>query len=57
MFIKYSRTNLRKNCFTNRTAPLWNDLNLSTKNALTLNQFKIYLDREKIMLDNVYEYD
>ena len=57
VFICYSRTNTRKNCFTNRTAPNWNALNSFTKSVSTINQFKIMLDREKIMLDSLYDFD
>ena len=57
VFICYSRTNMRKNCFTNRTAPIWNSINPFTKSALTINQFKILIDREKILLDSYYDFD
>ena len=57
VFITYSRTNLRKNCFTNRCAPHWNRLKSSTKHAVTLNNFKILLDGEQYFKDNFYAFD
>ena len=57
VFISYSRTNLRKNYFTNRCAPVWNKLNYVTKNSLTLNAFKSNLDSELFMKDNFYTFD
>ena len=57
VFIKFSRTNIRKNCFSNRVAPFWKSLCYASKNALNVNNFKMHLDREKFMYENKYVYD
>ena len=46
--IKYSRTNIRKNCFSNRVAPFWNLLPACVKSANNTNNFKS-------LLENVHE--
>jgi hypothetical protein len=44
IFVKYSRTNLRKNSYSNRVVHHWNKLPGSLKNAKTLNNVKNLLD-------------
>ena len=44
IFIQHSRTNQRKNVFSNRAAPLWNSLAPSVKAAPNLNTFKNLLE-------------
>ena len=45
LLIKYSRTNIRKNCFSNRIAPYWNMLPVHVKQANNINTFKSLLDQ------------
>ena len=46
LFVKFSRTNKRKNTFSNRDVPTWNALADITKSALTLTAFKKLLDAD-----------
>ena len=46
LYIEYSRTNTRKNVFSNRTAPIWNSLSDKTKSAKIVNQLKNLLDND-----------
>ena len=57
IFIQQSRTNLRKFCFTNRVAPIWNKLPTNYKNAQDTNQFKNIIDNWKLYTDIIYSYD
>ena len=57
IFIQHSKTNIRKKYFSNRVAPFWNALPLSTKQAPELNDFKTKLDKEKFMYDSLYTFD
>ena len=57
LYIQYSRTNTRKNAFSNRTAPVWNSLSDKTKSAKTVNQFKNLLDNDTNCNVNMYKYD
>ena len=57
IFIKYSRTNLRKNVFTNRTAPFWNALPVTLKEAPSLNKFKSLLEGDTKLKQLKYAYD
>lgn len=45
VFIKRCNTNIRKNCFSNRIANLWNELPFDLKTAPNTNIFKNRLDR------------
>ena len=42
--VNYSRTNLRKHCFTNRVVKYWNALNPITRTSSNVNMFKSLLD-------------
>ena len=44
IYMKRYKTNLRKNCFTNRVAPFWNGLPTNLKTAQSTNSFKNQLD-------------
>ena len=57
LFIKYSKTSIRKNTFSNRSVPVWNALNDNTKSALSLNHFKNLLDEDPKFKTYMYEYD
>ena len=58
IFIKYARTNAKKNCFSRRAAPIWNTkLTELTKTSKDVNTFKNYLDREPFFIDNRFRYD
>ena len=41
IFVKRYKTNIRKNCFTNRVAQYWNNLPTNLKKAQSINSFKI----------------
>ena len=57
IFIKYSRTNIRKFSFSNRVAPYWNELTDKAKLAPDLNNFKKELDNQNFMKNSWYCYD
>jgi len=57
IFIQQSRTNIRKFCFTNRVAPIWNKLPTNYKIAQDINQFKNIIDNWKLYTDIIYSYD
>ena len=58
LYNSQSRTNLRKNCFTNRVASFWNRLlPINYKTAQDINQFKNLIDNWKIYRDLLYSYD
>ena len=44
IYMKIYKTNIRKNCFTNRVAPFWNGLPTNLKKAQSTNSFKNQLD-------------
>ena len=44
IYMKRYKTNIRKNCFTNRVAPFWNGLPTNLKTAQSTNSFKNQLD-------------
>ena len=44
IFVKRYKTNIRKNCFTNRVAQYWNNLPTNLKKAQSINSFKNQLD-------------
>ena len=46
LFINRSRTNLRKNTFSNRIPPIWNNISNFTKEAPNVDEFKKRLDRD-----------
>ena len=48
VFIKYSRTNIRKNVFSNRVAPFWNSLPDGVKFTDSINSFKNLLEHSNI---------
>jgi hypothetical protein len=45
IFVTRSNTNLRKNCYSNRVANLWNNLCFQLKSAPSTNDFKNHLDK------------
>jgi hypothetical protein len=57
IFVKYSRTNLRKNSYSNRVVHHWNKLPGSLKNAKTLNNFKNLLDANQNFSSLFYGFD
>ena len=56
IFIKQATSNIRKNSFSNRIAPIWNKLTKVTKTAKN-NLFKDLLEKEKDIMDKMFEYD
>lgn len=57
IFIKSSRTNIRKNCFSNRVAFYWNSLPTNIKNANDINSFKSLLDESPKFKDLFHSFD
>ena len=57
IFIKFSKLNIRKYCFTNRVAPIWNSLPAEIKNAPSTNHFKTHIDNWKVYKNMIYLYD
>ena len=57
IFIKFSKLNIRKYCFTNRVAPIWNSLPAEIKNAPSTNSFKTHIDNWKVYNNMMYLYD
>ena len=57
LFVKFSRTNKRKNTFSNRVVPTWNALADITKSALTLTVLKKLLDADPSLNAFTYKYD
>ena len=55
VFIHHSYTNIRKHCFSNRVAPLWNKLPCHIKKAPNINNFKNLID-DQVWI-KLYEYD
>lgn len=55
VFIRQCRTDRRKNCFSFRVAPEWNNLPAPIKNANTINRFKNLLDKH--FKDKLYNFD
>ena len=47
LYIKYSKTSMRKNARSNRAVPIWNVLSDVTKLALSNNNLKNLLDRDQ----------
>ena len=54
---RYSRTDIRKHTFTNRTVEVWNSLPGEVKNASSLNIFKNRIDSLPQLIERFYEYD
>ena len=54
---RYSRTDIRKHTFTNRTVEVWNTLPAEVKNAPSLNAFKNRIDSIPQMIEKFYAYD
>ena len=57
IYIEYSRTNTRKHCFSQRVAPLWNQLPYNIKTAPNTNKFKNLIDQEKSLSETKFEFD
>ena len=57
IFIKFSRTNMRKNSFSNRVAPYWNMLPAQVKDANNTNSFKSLLDSVQEINKHKYIFD
>jgi len=57
IYINRYRTNLRKNCFSNRIAPYWNKLPTHVKNAKDVNHFKNLLEQVQFIQDLKFLYD
>ena len=50
LFVRYSRTNKRKNTFSIKVVPVWNGLCQTTKSADTVNIFKNRLDKDPSLI-------
>ena len=57
LFVRYSRTSMRKYTFSNRAVPVWNEISANTKSAQSLNSFKNLLDNDPVFKIHMYEYD
>ena len=57
IFIKRSKLDIRKYCFSNRTARAWNNLAIKTRKAKSVNTFKRLLDMDHKKDIGVFEYD
>ena len=57
IFIRHCRTNKRKYSFSNRVAPVWNKLPVTTKKANNLNTFKNLLDDVNFLREAKFVYD
>ena len=57
ILMRHCNTNLRKFYFSNRIISNWNSLPYNVKNANTLNDFKIFIDRDTKLGDSFYGYD
>ena len=57
LFLTYSRTNKRKNVFTNRTISQWNSLPYKTKFANNTNEFKNLFDVDPKFIEKLSEFD
>jgi hypothetical protein len=55
--IRDCRTNKRKFSFSNRVAPAWSKLPVTTKNANNLNTFKNLLEKINSIQESKFEYD
>ena len=51
IYIKYSRSNIRKFCFSNRISPIWNNLPSFMKNSSSVNLFKNKIDNSEYFKD------
>ena len=54
LYIKYSKTSIRKNAFSNRAVPIWNALSDLTKLAPSINNLKNLLDKDQNL--NIHYY-
>ena len=52
-----SKLDIRKYCFSNRTARAWNNLAIKTRKAKSVNTFKRLLDMDHEKDIGVFEYD
>ena len=57
LYVEYSKTNVRKFTFSNRIAPAWIALSLTTKSASNINKFKNLLDRDSNLLVDKFDCD
>ena len=57
LYVKYSKTNIRKFWFSSRITPAWNALSLITKSGPNVNKFKNLLDRDPDLLGNKFDCD
>ena len=55
--VEYSKTDVRQFTFSNRIAPAWNALSLTTKSAPNINKFKNLLDRDPNLSVNKFDRD
>ena len=55
--VEYSQTNAKRFTFSNRIAPAWNALSLTTKSAPNINKSKNVLDRDPNLLVNKFDCD
>ena len=57
LYVEYSKTNVRKFTFSNRIAPAWNALSLTTESAPNIHNFKDRLDRDPKLIMNTSDDD
>ena len=60
LYVEYSKKkkkNVRKFTFSNRIAPAWNALSLTTQSAPNINKFKTLLERDPNLLVNKFDCD
>ena len=57
LYNQYSRTNIRKNYFSNRVTKYWNDLPPQIKLAQNLTKFKVLLENCPSLTKIMFEYD
>ena len=58
LYVEHSKANVRKFTFSNRIAPAWNALLLSSKSLLDIiNKFRNLLDRYPTLLVNTFDCD
>ena len=57
IFVRQCRTNLRKNTFSNRVITNWNALPYSIKTAKSINDFKVFIDKDPKLSDLFYGFD
>ena len=57
IFIEFSKLSIRKYCFTNRVAPIWNSLPAEMKSSQSTIHFKTFIDNRKAYKNMIYSFD